>query len=400
MLNAGNNTVEVEAIDGADSSKTNTYKLSVTGAPNQSFMHDANGNVTSNGANTYQWDAENRPIKTIRPGSGNYTEFVYDALGHKVKELEYVSSSLTSTKQNLWDGSVRVCEQRDASGNVLKLCYSLGEKVGGVTKLHGLDHLGSVRDVVGPGETIEAQYSYSPFGQQVVLQGSASASTFGYAGMYVHAPTGLNLTPYRAYDSNIGRWLSRDPIGESAGINLYTYVGNNPYLFADPLGLAKQIGTFANGQGIIYQNDDGSIFTEGAAPDSLAEVFVAGALARAATAAIGSGRAAIPTMGCSGRNLLGQSFGKLGIVVQKPELTISGFISHGLHQIINRGVSPSMILNTIKNPSIVFQQSSGRFLYVSNEAAVVLTPTGQIVTAYTSRNYDSTIKGVMSLIGH
>jgi RHS repeat-associated protein len=50
------------------------------------------------------------------------------------------------------------------------------------------------------------------------------------AGMYVHQRSGLNLTLVRAYSPSLGRWLSRDPLGESAGTNLYGYVGM-PMLF-------------------------------------------------------------------------------------------------------------------------------------------------------------------------
>ena len=39
------------------------------------------------------------------------------------------------------------------------------------------------------------------------------------------------------YDSEQGRWLSRDPIGEDGGLNLYGYVGNDPANWIDPLGL-------------------------------------------------------------------------------------------------------------------------------------------------------------------
>jgi hypothetical protein len=39
------------------------------------------------------------------------------------------------------------------------------------------------------------------------------------------------------YDPNIGRWLSRDPIGERGGVNVYGFVGNNGLNNRDYLGL-------------------------------------------------------------------------------------------------------------------------------------------------------------------
>jgi len=35
----------------------------------------------------------------------------------------------------------------------------------------------------------------------------------------------------------LGRWISRDRIGERGGVNLYAYVENCPVLFTDPTGL-------------------------------------------------------------------------------------------------------------------------------------------------------------------
>ena len=43
-----------------------------------------------------------------------------------------------------------------------------------------------------------------------------------------------------------GRWISRDPLGEQSGVNLYVYVGNNPISLNDMFGLDPYAG-YANG---------------------------------------------------------------------------------------------------------------------------------------------------------
>ena len=40
----------------------------------------------------------------------------------------------------------------------------------------------------------------------------------------------------RWYSPSTGHWLSRDPIQEQGGLNLYAFVGNNPVSGVDPLG--------------------------------------------------------------------------------------------------------------------------------------------------------------------
>jgi RHS repeat-associated protein len=50
--------------------------------------------------------------------------------------------------------------------------------------------------------------------------------------------TGLQNNLNRWYDASVGRWLSEDPIGFTAGdVNLYRYVGNGPVNGTDPSGL-------------------------------------------------------------------------------------------------------------------------------------------------------------------
>ena len=82
-----------------------------------------------------------------------------------------------------------------------------------------------------------------------------SQPRFGYAGMFRHEPTGLNLTLYRAYNPLTGRWLSRDPIGENGGLNVYGYVGNDPLGSVDPLGLLVNV-TLDKSSGVITVQDN------------------------------------------------------------------------------------------------------------------------------------------------
>jgi RHS repeat-associated protein len=60
--------------------------------------------------------------------------------------------------------------------------------------------------------------------------------------MQYHAQSGLYLTKYRVYEPGTGRWLSRDPIEETGGINLYGYVWGDPINWVDPLGLTGSPG--------------------------------------------------------------------------------------------------------------------------------------------------------------
>ncbi len=59
---------------------------------------------------------------------------------------------------------------------------------------------------------------------------------FLYAGRRYDAETGLYYVRARYYDPDLGRFLSRDPLGYAAGANLYLYAGGNPAAYTDPDG--------------------------------------------------------------------------------------------------------------------------------------------------------------------
>jgi RHS repeat-associated protein len=105
---------------------------------------------------------------------------------------------------------------------------------------------------------LRARYAYDPYGRRVKLAGDLDAD-FGFAGMLWSWEAPLNLTWYRAYDPELGRWLSRDPLNnaeESEGPNLYAYVGNNPINYRDPLGLCceKEQADLASLEMLLHQS--------------------------------------------------------------------------------------------------------------------------------------------------
>ncbi|MFN0138230.1 MAG: RHS repeat-associated core domain-containing protein [Phycisphaerae bacterium] len=65
----------------------------------------------------------------------------------------------------------------------------------------------------------------------------ADANPFRFSTKYFDAETGLSYYGYRYYSARLGRWLSRDPIGEAGGVNLYGFVLNSPPNFFEALGL-------------------------------------------------------------------------------------------------------------------------------------------------------------------
>ncbi len=212
------------------------YDVFETGPPNWSYpSFDGNGNMTSDGTNSYLWDAENRLVEIDYPGTGNNSQFIYDGLGKCVSIVENAGGTVTSTRQFVWCGDDR-CESRDASSAIISQFFSYGQTLSGSNYYYTKDHLGSVHELTDSSGNIQAQYSYDPYGRQTLLEGGL-ASDFQYAGYYYHALSGLNLTLNRAYSSAFGRFISRDPIMESDSVNLYTYAENQPTCQTDPLGL-------------------------------------------------------------------------------------------------------------------------------------------------------------------
>ena len=91
------------------------------------------------------------------------------------------------------------------------------------------------KKIIALGSGSNSQFIYDPYGDRAKLSGSLDAD-FQFGGYYFHFPSSLSLTLMRAYSASLARWISRDPIAERGGTNLYAYVSNAPINLADPFG--------------------------------------------------------------------------------------------------------------------------------------------------------------------
>ncbi|MDD5198376.1 MAG: hypothetical protein PHC88_01110 [Terrimicrobiaceae bacterium] len=234
QINAsGTMTLSITATDYSPNHNTTPIKhwlVSSSGASTATYTYDNNGNLLSDGTKSYEWDAENRLTK-ITVGSNVY-EFAYDGFNRRVSEK--LNGSTTRTW--IWSG-LRIVEERNATGTtVTKRFYPLGEQwIGGSSAgnyFYTRDHLGSVREMTNSSTAIVAQYDYDPYGRITKLNGTLDA-TFLYTGHFYHQGAQLTLAPYRAFDAEVGRWLSRDPSNNYPPSNLYCYCYNSPITTID-----------------------------------------------------------------------------------------------------------------------------------------------------------------------
>ena len=239
------------------------------------FYHDADGNLTNDGRWIYTWDAENRLVKqeslsSAPTGSKRRLEFVYDARSRRIEKLVSTNNGTyvaQYTNRFVYDGWNLVASLNPQSSILQSFMWGLdlsgsAQGAGGVGGLLVVNDTASVIHfaaydgngnvvalVKGTDGTVSAIYDYGPFGEAIRASGVlAKLNPFRFSTKYQDDESEYLYYGYRSYNPSSGRWLSRDPIAEQGGKNLYNFVYNNPLNYFDFLGLKCTEAVGKNGK--------------------------------------------------------------------------------------------------------------------------------------------------------
>ena len=266
------------------------------------LTYDANGTLTSDGTNTYTWSARNQLISI---SGGVAANFQYDALGRRV------SKTVVGTTQYLYDG-VNPIEELSGTTVTANLLTGLGvDEYFQRTDANGpadflTDALGSTVALTGATGASLASYTYEPFGNTALANGT-STNSYQFTGRENDA-TGLYYYRARYYSSGLQRFISEDPTRFLSGDpNLYAYAYSDPARYRDAFGTDPLIGLTV---GLI----EGGIFGAVGAIEqggSVKDILIAAGVGAAIGGAVG---AVSDPLGITALTVLGGFSGGVGDV--------------------------------------------------------------------------------------
>lgn len=248
------------------------------------YSYDAFGNVINRKKGSWQqqhftYDADDRLIEVrgdTRQGE-LITRFAYDALGRRIAKSvtpvqDWAPDQRRSETKYVWQGlrllqeiskdriSTHVYEQDGTTGYapLAKIDQSIrsdGSLGQGQLYYYHTDQIGTPLEVTDEDGRLVWAGEFGAWGRvtrQVLdaplKMGEEFVQPLRFAGQYEDESTGLHYNTFRYYDPEVGRFLTRDPIGLDGGINLYRYAAN-PSAWTDPLGLTCGPAVGTNSQG-------------------------------------------------------------------------------------------------------------------------------------------------------
>jgi RHS repeat-associated protein len=125
-----------------------------------------------------------------------------------------------------------------ASFSTKDLPKTIAIELSGKPYLPILDLHQNIRHIIDPLSHTNVQaYDYTTFGQtRSTPEKTRLFNPWRYASKRLDPELGLIYFGKRYYDPQLLRWITTDPVGFTTGINLYSYLLNNPFRYKDPDG--------------------------------------------------------------------------------------------------------------------------------------------------------------------
>ena len=200
--------------------------------------YDKNGNLISDGANTYTYDVSNR--LTGVTGPHGTTANTYSALG------QHLTTTINGqTTRYILDptGIGRVVDEIDTAGNsIARNAYGFGltsRATSTGTFYYDFDGLGSTVALTDSLGALRGTYAFLPFGGSLSAVSSVSNPALFVGEWSARSDNSDSVwMGARQYNVETGRFLLPDPLQYAGGdSNLQRYVFNDPINFIDPGGL-------------------------------------------------------------------------------------------------------------------------------------------------------------------
>ncbi len=308
-----------------------------TGSSINDYQYDLNGNVNVSTPKSMTIDYDKYTGSTISISlqvnneNPEYIYYSYNSSGERVMKQANLQGGILKTAYLRGLGDYPIFEV-DESGNVLNYIYS---PTGLICKSKNnnefyviKDHLGSTRKVLSAGVVVTSYY-YDAFGN--IMESSISEDiSYQYTGQEFDEETGLHNFRARLYDSELMRFYSVDPQGQTP--SPYLFCGNSPVMYTDPDGefffapiiIGAFIGgymsgmnSYVSGEGLWYQEmfkgmavgAVGGFLGAFGNPANLGSSIGWGAVEGAATGALSS---ALDKRSAAEGALIGAGFGAVG----------------------------------------------------------------------------------------
>ncbi len=260
----GNNTFTAIASDSLGRGDTNAVTINLPAT--NSYSYDLNGNLLSVGTRTFDYDDESQLIRVTETNAWK-SEFTYDGRFRRRirKEFTWQYGSWIQTNEVRYVYDVNLVVQERDTNNLPIVTYTRGkdlsgslqgaggiggllarrDRTTGETAFYHADGNGNVTALISSTQYLVAKYLYDPFGNLLSESGPlAEVNLYRFSSKELHVNSGLIYYLYRFYDPNLQRWLNRDPIAESGGVNLYANCNNSLIGGVDSLGLGDLVRVF------------------------------------------------------------------------------------------------------------------------------------------------------------